>query len=68
MSSSRAGIWVRALRGLGRDRHDVSSRSGRTGTLGYIRSVEHRTSAIDNPVDAATHIVGNIERTVRTNG
>src|SRR5438270_13933817 len=62
------GVRVRALRRLGRSRDYFASRSRRARTGSDVRGVEVRTAAIVNSVDSPANVVGNIERTIRTNG
>src|SRR5438270_3201344 len=61
-------VRVRALRRLGRSRDYFASRSRRARTGSDVRGVENRTAAIVNSVDSPANVVGNIERTIWTNG
>src|SRR5580704_11910232 len=63
----RTSIRVRALRRLGSTHGDVASRRRRARTR-HTSSVEVRTAAIVNSVDSSANVVGNIERTIWTDG
>src|SRR5689334_12159077 len=60
-------IRMRPLGRLGCGFHDVSGRSCGTRTRCDIRRTGVRTSLIDNLVDAAADVVGNVKRAVRSN-
>src|SRR5689334_22046296 len=62
-----ASVGMRALRWFGRLLHDVAGRRRETGTRGDIRGAGTGPSPIDNLVDAAANVIGNVQRAVRSN-
>jgi hypothetical protein len=59
---------MRALRRFSRRFHDLACRSRRARTRSHIRGTAASAAAIDNAIDPSAHIVGNVKRTVRSDG
>src|SRR4029077_2171566 len=61
-----AGIWMSALRRFGRGCHNIAGRS--RGTRAWRDGARTTSGAtlINDPVDPSTHIVGDVERTIRS--
>src|SRR5580704_17896679 len=61
-----ACIWMCALRRLGWGCDDIPSRSRRTRTWSDRTGKARGAALIDNSIDPSTNIVGNVERTIRS--
>ena len=61
-----ACIWMCALRRLGWGCDDIPSWSRRTRTWSDRTGKARGAALIDNSIDPSTNIVGNVERTIRS--
>src|SRR5277367_2692553 len=62
----RASVWMRALRRLRGHFHRIASRSGWDWTRRDLCGAAFGAALINNAVDPPAHIVGDVERTVRS--